>query len=82
MEYENRFRQAQRQKYDCLLFGKTKKKKHYLHNWKLLIVMILTCLCVADLDDTLYPLSCGIAKACGQNIKGNNYETDTTSNIF
>ncbi|XP_004514386.1 suppressor of disruption of TFIIS [Cicer arietinum] len=42
MEYENRFRQAQRQKYDCLLF---------------------------DLDDTLYPLSCGIAKACGQNIK-------------
>ncbi|KAK2360774.1 hypothetical protein P8452_64680 [Trifolium repens] len=42
MEYENRFRQAQRQKYDCLLF---------------------------DLDDTLYPISCGIAKACGQNIK-------------
>ncbi|MED6210242.1 hypothetical protein PIB30_062354 [Stylosanthes scabra] len=42
MEYENRFRQAQRPKYDCLLF---------------------------DLDDTLYPLSCGIAKACGQNIK-------------
>ncbi|CAK8541673.1 unnamed protein product [Lathyrus sativus] len=42
MEYENRFRQAQRQKYDCLLF---------------------------DLDDTLYPLSCGIAKACGQSIK-------------
>lgn len=39
--------------------------------------MILTCLCVADLDDTLYPLSCGIAKACGQNIKGNNYETET-----
>lgn len=43
MEYEDRFRQqAQRPKYDCLLF---------------------------DLDDTLYPLSSGIAKACLQNIK-------------
>ncbi|KAG7027947.1 SPAC24B11.05, partial [Cucurbita argyrosperma subsp. argyrosperma] len=42
MEYENRFRQAQRPKYDCLLF---------------------------DLDDTLYPLSTGIAAACLQNIK-------------
>ncbi|CAJ1799452.1 unnamed protein product [Sphenostylis stenocarpa] len=42
MEYEDRFRQNQRPKYDCLLF---------------------------DLDDTLYPLSTGIAKACGQNIK-------------
>lgn len=42
MEYENRFRQAQRPKYDCLLF---------------------------DLDDTLYPLSSGIAASCLQNIK-------------
>ncbi|KAF7825653.1 putative hydrolase of the HAD superfamily [Senna tora] len=42
MEYEDRFRQAQRPKYDCLLF---------------------------DLDDTLYPLSSGLAKACLQNIK-------------
>lgn len=42
MEYEDRFRQAQRPKYDCLLF---------------------------DLDDTLYPLSTGLAKACLQNIK-------------
>ncbi|KAF7845478.1 putative hydrolase of the HAD superfamily [Senna tora] len=42
MEYEDRFRQAQRPKYDCLLF---------------------------DLDDTLYPLSTGIAKACLKNIK-------------
>ncbi|KAJ1394420.1 HAD-like superfamily [Sesbania bispinosa] len=43
MEYEDRFRQqAQRPKYDCLLF---------------------------DLDDTLYPLRSGIAKACLQNIK-------------
>lgn len=38
--------------------------------------MILTCLCFTDLDDTLYPLSCGIAKACGQNIKGNYYKTN------
>ncbi|ESW12513.1 hypothetical protein PHAVU_008G119500 [Phaseolus vulgaris] len=42
MEFEDRFRQNQRPKYDCLLF---------------------------DLDDTLYPLSTGIANACGQNIK-------------
>ncbi|KAK7350281.1 hypothetical protein VNO77_08699 [Canavalia gladiata] len=43
MEYEDRFRnQAQRPKYDCLLF---------------------------DLDDTLYPLRSGLAKACLQNIK-------------
>ncbi|MED6171420.1 hypothetical protein PIB30_040560 [Stylosanthes scabra] len=43
MEYENRFRQqAERPKYDCLLF---------------------------DLDDTLYPLSSGLAKSCLQNIK-------------
>ncbi|KAG8649332.1 uncharacterized protein LOC110620117 [Manihot esculenta] len=42
MEYEDRYLQAQRPKYDCLLF---------------------------DLDDTLYPLSSGLAKACGQNIK-------------
>jgi len=25
---------------------------------------------IADLDDTLYPLSSGIAAACGKNIKG------------
>ncbi|KAF2303167.1 hypothetical protein P3X46_004883 [Hevea brasiliensis] len=42
MEYEDRYLQAQKPKYDCLLF---------------------------DLDDTLYPLSCGLAAACGQNIK-------------
>ncbi|KAI9116035.1 hypothetical protein K1719_012965 [Acacia pycnantha] len=42
MEYEDRYRQSQRSKYDCLLF---------------------------DLDDTLYPLSTGLAKACLRNIK-------------
>ncbi|KAF5747557.1 hypothetical protein HS088_TW05G00282 [Tripterygium wilfordii] len=42
MEYEDGYLQAQRPKYDCLLF---------------------------DLDDTLYPLSSGIASACGKNIK-------------
>ncbi|XP_023528624.1 suppressor of disruption of TFIIS-like [Cucurbita pepo subsp. pepo] len=42
MVFEDRFRQAQRPKYDCLLF---------------------------DLDDTLYPLSSGIAASCLQNIK-------------
>ncbi|THU46313.1 hypothetical protein C4D60_Mb09t03600 [Musa balbisiana] len=41
MEYENRCRQSQRGKYDCLLF---------------------------DLDDTLYPLSSGIAIQCRNNI--------------
>ncbi|XP_052174530.1 uncharacterized protein LOC127789634 [Diospyros lotus] len=42
MEFENRYRQAQRTKYDSLLF---------------------------DLDDTLYPLSSGLAAKCGQNIR-------------
>lgn len=42
MEYENRYLQTQKAKFDCLLF---------------------------DLDDTLYPLSSGLAAACGQNIK-------------
>ncbi|KAJ8458789.1 hypothetical protein OPV22_031715 [Ensete ventricosum] len=41
MEYQDRCRQAQRGKYDCLLF---------------------------DLDDTLYPLSSGIAIQCRNNI--------------
>ncbi|KDP35647.1 hypothetical protein JCGZ_09085 [Jatropha curcas] len=42
MEFEDLYLQAQRPKYDCLLF---------------------------DLDDTLYPLSSGLAAACGKNIK-------------
>lgn len=42
MEFEDRYRQSQRPKFDCLLF---------------------------DLDDTLYPYSCGIAAACTQNIR-------------
>ncbi|KAG8376908.1 hypothetical protein BUALT_Bualt09G0113100 [Buddleja alternifolia] len=44
MEYtcEDRYRQVQRPKYDCLLF---------------------------DLDDTLYPLSCGLAESVLKNIK-------------
>ncbi|XP_059647077.1 uncharacterized protein C24B11.05-like [Cornus florida] len=42
MDYENRFKQAQSPKYDCLLF---------------------------DLDDTLYPLSSGLATVCSKNIK-------------
>ncbi|XP_064952997.1 uncharacterized protein C24B11.05-like isoform X2 [Musa acuminata AAA Group] len=41
MEYEDRFRQVQSPKYDCLLF---------------------------DLDDTLYPLSSGVASECLKNI--------------
>ncbi|KAG6485906.1 hypothetical protein ZIOFF_054473 [Zingiber officinale] len=41
MDYEARYRQAQRPKYDCLLF---------------------------DLDDTLYPLSSGMAASCCKNI--------------
>lgn len=28
------------------------------------------CFCVSDLDDTLYSLSSGLAKACLHNIKG------------
>ncbi|PIN04759.1 Haloacid dehalogenase-like hydrolase [Handroanthus impetiginosus] len=42
MEYEDRYRQVQRPKYDCLLF---------------------------DLDDTLYPLSSGLAAAVLKNIQ-------------
>ncbi|XP_074570033.1 uncharacterized protein C24B11.05-like [Curcuma longa] len=42
MDYESRYRQAQRPKYDCLLF---------------------------DLDDTLYPLSSGMAASCCKNIE-------------
>uniref|UniRef100_A0A5B6Z777 Pyridoxal phosphatase n=1 Tax=Davidia involucrata TaxID=16924 RepID=A0A5B6Z777_DAVIN len=42
MEYEDRYRPAQRPKYDCLLF---------------------------DLDDTLYPLSAGLAVGCRRNIE-------------
>ncbi|KAI8556650.1 hypothetical protein RHMOL_Rhmol05G0270500 [Rhododendron molle] len=42
MEYEDRYRQVQRPKYDCLLF---------------------------DLDDTLYPVSSGLAASCGKNIQ-------------
>ncbi|GMJ03113.1 hypothetical protein like AT5G02230 [Hibiscus trionum] len=42
MEFEDRYRQAQRLKFDCLLF---------------------------DLDDTLYPLSSGLSRECGKNIK-------------
>ncbi|KAE8661101.1 hypothetical protein F3Y22_tig00116939pilonHSYRG00240 [Hibiscus syriacus] len=42
MEFEDRYRQAQRHKFDCLLF---------------------------DLDDTLYPLSSGLSRECGKNIK-------------
>ncbi|XAR68936.1 Pyridoxal phosphatase [Bertholletia excelsa] len=42
MEFEDRYRQAQRPKYDCLLF---------------------------DLDDTLYPLSSGLAAGCRKNIE-------------
>ncbi|KAL3536410.1 hypothetical protein ACH5RR_004871 [Cinchona calisaya] len=42
MEFEGRYGQAQRQKYDCLLF---------------------------DLDDTLYPLSSGLAAGCLKNIQ-------------
>ncbi|KAL5709562.1 hypothetical protein ACHQM5_020238 [Ranunculus cassubicifolius] len=42
MEFEGRYLQAMRSKYDCLLF---------------------------DLDDTLYPLSAGLAAECGKNIK-------------
>ncbi|XP_042464559.1 uncharacterized protein C24B11.05-like [Zingiber officinale] len=41
MEYEARYRQVQKPKYDCLLF---------------------------DLDDTLYPLSSGLAASCCKNI--------------
>ncbi|CAL5351299.1 unnamed protein product [Camellia sinensis] len=41
MGYEDQYRQAQRPKYDCLLF---------------------------DLDDTLYPLSTGLAAGCCKNI--------------
>ncbi|XP_068668715.1 uncharacterized protein C24B11.05-like isoform X2 [Aristolochia californica] len=43
MEFQNRYRQAQSPKHDCLLF---------------------------DLDDTLYPLSSGLAAACRNNIEG------------
>lgn len=42
MEYEDRYRQVQQPKYDCLLF---------------------------DLDDTLYPLSCGLATSVLKNIQ-------------
>ncbi|KAL3839515.1 hypothetical protein ACJIZ3_024106 [Penstemon smallii] len=42
MDYEDRYRQVQSPKYDCLLF---------------------------DLDDTLYPLSCGLAESVLENIQ-------------
>jgi len=39
--------------------------------------------CAADLDDTLYPLSTGIAKACGQNIKGESlFANSVLGNVF
>eukprot|EP00262_Sarcandra_glabra_P009799 TRINITY_DN24404_c0_g1_i1.p1 TRINITY_DN24404_c0_g1~~TRINITY_DN24404_c0_g1_i1.p1 ORF type:complete len:331 (-),score=43.53 TRINITY_DN24404_c0_g1_i1:256-1101(-) len=42
MEFDGRYQQVQRPKYDCLLF---------------------------DVDDTLYPLSSGLANACRKNIE-------------
>lgn len=71
MVFEDLYRQGQRPKYDCLLFGKPFCSTHFAcyselpqgndfnHMFEL-----------ADLDDTLYPLSSGIATACLKNIKG------------
>lgn len=72
--HEDRYRQAQRPKYDCLLFGKPFTSGNFhVKIWITLETTILTtCLNLfADLDDTLYPLSTGVATACRNNIEGN-----------
>jgi len=47
------------------------------------MIVTVSYFCASDLDDTLYPLSCGIAKACGQNIKGVNFfVNDVLSNVL
>ena len=68
MVFEDRFRQAQRPKYDCLLFGKNfVLEQPDLFSYDSFSSNVFE---TADLDDTLYPLSSGIAASCLQNIKG------------
>lgn len=67
MEYS----QVQVPKYDCLLFGKF----IYLKSCSFLEVNFETkltkVLCIlSDLDDTLYPLSTGLASSVLKNIQG------------
>ncbi|WOL06935.1 phosphate metabolism protein 8-like [Canna indica] len=72
MEFENRCRPAGRPKYDCLLFGMFSDS-----DFELLLqsvpssVSFHIAFCVpenTDLDDTLYPLSSGLATSCLKNI--------------
>lgn len=72
MEYGDIYLQAQRNKYDCLLFGMLFYSEHLVvkvdYPQKELANNYFFEL--ADLDDTLYPLSSGLAKACRNNIEG------------
>lgn len=72
MEFDDRYRQAQRTKYDCLLFGKPFAFGNFCVNLSCLVKQSSWPLVwtFSDLDDTLYPYSTGIATACRNNIEG------------
>lgn len=71
MEFDERFRQSH--SYECLLFGNPSTQKLCFE--KLIIEYILNgyFLLFSDLDDTLYPLSSGLATACRENIEGTEH---------
>lgn len=72
--HEDRYMQAQRPKYDCLLFGKTFRYGNFMSKTEFTLESCVLNTCsnlFADLDDTLYPLSTGVATACRINIEGN-----------
>lgn len=75
MEFDERFRQSHI--YECLLFGNPFTQKLCFE--KLIIEEILNgyflSLLFSDLDDTLYPLSSGLATACRENIEGTEHYT-------
>lgn len=70
MEFEDRYMQVQRPKYDCLLFGVFLNLENMFFAVDFepnLTKLFCTCL---DLDDTLYPLSSGLAASVLKNIQG------------
>lgn len=68
---EDIYRHSQRPKYDCLLFGKWGRPEARPGiYWTDIERNLLITYPSADLDDTLYPLSLGIAKECRKNIGG------------
>lgn len=69
-KFEDCYRQAQMQKYECLLFGKPFSFIKFMCQFRFLLDFWPFFFKLADLDDTLYPLSSGIAKECRKNIEG------------